>query len=61
MLFLIICGFLPVRELKKLIVSLALASSSVRILTCRFRSAIYCVFGSSFLIGLLEMKDAFEA
>ena len=60
-LFLIVDGSLPVKELKKLIVSLALASSSVRILTYLFKSAIYWVFGSSFLIGLFAMKEALEA
>ena len=55
------CGFCPVSELKKLIVSLAFASSSVKILTCLLSSEICYVFGSSFLIGLFEMNEALEA
>ena len=54
-------GSLPVKVLRKLMVSFALANSSVRILTWRFKSEIYWVFGSSFLMGLLAMKEALEA
>ena len=58
---LIVFGFWPVNELRKLMVSLALASSSVSSFTWRFSSAICCVLGSSFLIGLFEMKLALDA
>ena len=54
-------GFYPVMELKKAIVSFAFDNSSVKILTYLLRSSIYLSLGSSFLIGLFEMKDALDA
>ena len=56
-----IAGFCPVRELKNAIVSLAFASSSVSIFTYLFKSSICLSLGSSFLIGLLEIKEALDA
>ena len=57
----IVAGFYPVIELRKLMVSFALVNSSVKSLTCLLSSEICYVFGSSFLIGLFAIQEAFEA